>query len=62
MLFDEVHKAVQHTNEAVTGVELDLKDFIEIRFGQDRRLQEVARMLRSSIVPTIRMVERPEMK
>ncbi|KDQ54480.1 hypothetical protein JAAARDRAFT_209213 [Jaapia argillacea MUCL 33604] len=45
----------------VTGVELDMEDFTEIRFGQDRRLDEVARMLCSSGIPTIRLLERPEL-
>ncbi|KAG6853861.1 hypothetical protein C0991_000622 [Blastosporella zonata] len=47
--------------EAVTGVELDLADFTDIRFGQDRRLEEVARMLCSSKVPNVKWVERPEL-
>ncbi|CAL1698012.1 unnamed protein product [Somion occarium] len=44
----------------VTGVELGLKDFIDIRFAQDRRVDEVARMLCSSAVTTIKAVERPD--
>ncbi|KAJ6553970.1 hypothetical protein DFH09DRAFT_1366046 [Mycena vulgaris] len=47
--------------EAVSGVELDLDDFTNIRFGQDRRLEEVARMLSSSTVPSVRVMERPEL-
>ncbi|KAJ7468501.1 hypothetical protein FB451DRAFT_1136619 [Mycena latifolia] len=47
--------------ESVSGVELDLDDFTNIRFGQDRRLEEVARMLCSSIVPSVRVMERPEL-
>jgi anaphase-promoting complex subunit 1 len=43
-------------------VELNIDDFTRIRFGQDKRLDEVARMLRSSEVPTVRMVERPELR
>ncbi|KAF8885664.1 hypothetical protein BD779DRAFT_1533052 [Infundibulicybe gibba] len=45
----------------VTGVELDLRDFTDIRFGQDRRLEEVARMLCSSNIPSIKIMERPEL-
>ena len=45
-----------------TGVELDLEEFTSIRFGQDRRLEEIARMLCSSIIPHIRALERPELK
>lgn len=48
--------------EAVSGVELDLEGFTEIRFGQDRRLEEVARMLCSSTIPSVRITERPELK
>ncbi len=61
-LFEEAHKAVHHGDEIVSGVELDLADFTDVRFGQDRRLQEVARMLRSSITPTIRMQDKPELR
>ncbi|KAH8084916.1 hypothetical protein BXZ70DRAFT_995193 [Cristinia sonorae] len=44
----------------VSGVELGMKDFIDIRFGHDRRVEEVARMLCSSTVTTIKASERPE--
>ncbi|KIJ60441.1 hypothetical protein HYDPIDRAFT_43294 [Hydnomerulius pinastri MD-312] len=47
--------------DAVSGVELDLKSFTSIRFGQDRRLEEVARMLCSSTIPSVRLVERPDL-
>ena len=46
----------------VSGVELGLEDFTTIRFGQDKRLEEVARMLCSSTVPVIKTLERPESK
>jgi hypothetical protein len=45
---------------SVSGVELDLEGFTDIRFGHDRRLEEVARMLCSSKIPTIKMIERPD--
>ena len=45
---------------SVTGVDLGLEDFTDIRFGQDKRIDEVARMLCSSTVPFIRMPDRPE--
>jgi len=48
--------------ETSTGVELDLEEFTSVRFGQDRRLDEVARMLCSSIAPAIKYVERPDLK
>ncbi|KAF9038341.1 hypothetical protein BDZ89DRAFT_1010783 [Hymenopellis radicata] len=46
----------------VTGVELELDDFTDIRFGQDRRLEDVARMLNSSSIQTYKQLntERPE--
>jgi anaphase-promoting complex subunit 1 len=47
---------------AVSGVELDLENFTTIRFGQDKRIEEVARMLCSSTIPPIKMIERPEIK
>jgi anaphase-promoting complex subunit 1 len=48
--------------DAVSGVELDLEEFTNIRFGQDRRLEEVSRMLCSSNIPSVRLLERPELK
>ena len=48
--------------DVVSGVEIDLADFTDIRFGQDRRLEEVARMLCSSKIPSVRIIERPELK
>ncbi|KAG6812695.1 hypothetical protein H0H92_001324 [Tricholoma furcatifolium] len=47
--------------EATTGVELDLADFTDIRFGQDKRLEEVARMLCSSKVTNVKWIERPDL-
>ncbi|KAF9219333.1 hypothetical protein BS17DRAFT_740882 [Gyrodon lividus] len=47
--------------DAISGVELDLKGFTNIRFGQDRRLEEVARMLCSSSVSSVRLLERPDL-
>ena len=49
-------------NATVSGVELDMENFTTIRFGQDKRIDEVARMLCSSLVPPIRMLDRPELK
>lgn len=48
--------------DALSGVELGLKSFASIRFGQDRRLEEVARMLCSSTIPSVRLIERPDLK
>ena len=59
---DEVRRAISGEIVSVTGVELELEDFTSIRFGQDRRLEEVARLLRSSSVSAIKTIERPELK
>ncbi len=59
---EEVRQAVSGEVNAVSGVELDLQDFVEIRFGQDRRLEEVTRMLCSSTVPVIKMPDREGLK
>lgn len=57
---EEVRKAMIGELAAVSGVELGLEDFTSTRFGQDKRLEEVARMLCSSTIPVIRTIERPE--
>ncbi len=48
--------------DTISGVELGLEDFTSIRFGQDRRLDEVARILCSSVISNVRYLERPELK
>ncbi|KAI6161564.1 hypothetical protein EDD17DRAFT_1697683 [Pisolithus thermaeus] len=60
-LVDQAKSASIGEVDAVSGVELDLNGFSKIRFGQDRRLEEVARMLCSSSVASARLVERPEL-
>ncbi|KAJ3566722.1 hypothetical protein NP233_g6827 [Leucocoprinus birnbaumii] len=47
--------------DVVTGVELDLEAFTTIRFGQDRRLEEVTRILRSSAITSIKIPDRPDL-
>jgi anaphase-promoting complex subunit 1 len=42
------------------GTELDLEDFTKIRFGQDQRMAEVARMLSSAVIPGIKLAERAD--
>jgi len=42
----------------MSGVDLNLKEFTDIRFGLDRRLEEVARMLCSSTIPTVKGLDR----
>ncbi|KAI0063298.1 hypothetical protein BV25DRAFT_1907082 [Artomyces pyxidatus] len=58
-----IHEAaVSAMGQITAGSGIDVNDdFTHIRFGQDKRLEEVSRMLRSSDIPTIRMVERPEL-
>ncbi|EPQ55810.1 hypothetical protein GLOTRDRAFT_138586 [Gloeophyllum trabeum ATCC 11539] len=62
--YSEVEKAtlaaVKGETQAVTGVELDLEDFTDVRFGNDRRLEEVAHMLNTSKVTLIKVLERPD--
>lgn len=55
------HTAMEPELPAVSGVELDLGDFTDIRFGSDRRVQEVARMLQSSSPPNVKMQERNDL-
>ncbi|KZT23058.1 hypothetical protein NEOLEDRAFT_1096792 [Neolentinus lepideus HHB14362 ss-1] len=47
--------------QVVSGVELDLEDFTDVRFGNDRRLYEASHMLSSSHVPVLKFPERVEM-
>lgn len=42
----------------MSGVNLNLNEFTDIRFGLDRRLEEVARMLCSSVVPIVKGLDR----
>ncbi|KAI0341254.1 hypothetical protein BDW22DRAFT_1397598 [Trametopsis cervina] len=58
---EEVRKAMLGEVAAVTGVELGMEDYIETRFSQDKRLEEVGRILCSSAIPTIKTLERPEL-
>ncbi|TBU29489.1 hypothetical protein BD311DRAFT_777411 [Dichomitus squalens] len=60
-LIEDVHRVVSKDPTKTTGVELDTNDFTRIRFGQDRRLEEIARMLCSATIPHIRAIERPEL-
>nr|GAT42948.1 predicted protein [Mycena chlorophos] len=47
--------------ETVSGVELELDDFTDVRFGQDRRIDEVARLMCSSTIPSVKMPERADL-
>ncbi|KAI0364452.1 hypothetical protein BV20DRAFT_956236 [Pilatotrama ljubarskyi] len=59
-LIEGVYRAVSGDHSKVTGVEYDLDDFTRMRFGQDRRLEDVARMLCSANVHYVRIPTRPE--
>ncbi|KAG5646150.1 hypothetical protein DXG03_004203 [Asterophora parasitica] len=60
-IVSEAKAAAAGEVDAVSGVELDLADFTDIRFGQDRRLEEVARMMCSSKVPSVKVIDRPDL-
>lgn len=52
---------VEAKNSLTSAVEIGQKEFTDVRFGSDRRLDEVGRMLNSSLIPTIRVMERPDL-
>ncbi|KAI0769381.1 hypothetical protein BD413DRAFT_557879 [Trametes elegans] len=58
---DEVNRAIAGDNSNVTGVEIESDDYTRMRFGQDRRLEDVARMLCSATVHHVRVTDRPEL-
>ncbi|GJJ10443.1 hypothetical protein Clacol_004669 [Clathrus columnatus] len=60
-LIATTHAAMESEPPAISGVELDLGDFTDIRFGSDRRIQEVARMLQSSSPPNVKMPDRNDL-
>lgn len=57
---EDVQRAVSADHSKVTGVEFDLDDFTRMRFGQDRRLEDVARLLCSANVHYVRTPDRAE--
>jgi anaphase-promoting complex subunit 1 len=59
---EEARKAMVGELAAVTGIELGMVDYISTRFSQDKRLEEVGRMLCSSTVPAVKTMDRPELK
>ena len=60
--FEEARKAVVGELAAVTGMELGMEDYIATRFSQDKRLEEVSRILCSSHIPVIKAIDRPDLK
>lgn len=57
-LLEETRTRMSPDPPPLSGVDLELGDFTDIRFGSDRRLQEVTRMLQSSAPAIVRMPER----
>ncbi|TFK69815.1 hypothetical protein BDN72DRAFT_839974 [Pluteus cervinus] len=60
-IINETKASANGEIDDVSGVELGLRDFTDIRFGQDKRLEEVARMLCSSIVTSTKIAGGPEL-
>jgi anaphase-promoting complex subunit 1 len=59
---DEVRRAISGELPPASAAELEQEDFTQIRFGQDRRVEEVARLLSSSKTAVLKTIERPELK
>ena len=58
----EAKSAAAGEVDATSGVEFEHDSLVAVRFGQDRRIEEVARLLNSSIMSTIRPPDRPEQR
>ncbi|KZV91613.1 hypothetical protein EXIGLDRAFT_675922 [Exidia glandulosa HHB12029] len=54
-IIEDMRAGVATDVRSASGVELNIGGFTDIRFGQDRRLHEVARMLQSSSPPSVTM-------
>ncbi len=59
---EETRQAIQGDNDNIRGTELVLGDFTQLRFNQDRRLQEVQTMLCSAYTPSMKSYDRPDIK
>lgn len=57
-IISETRVSAGEAEASVFSVDPDLKEFTDIRFGLDRRLDEVARMLCSSTIPTVKGLDR----
>ncbi|KAL1742086.1 hypothetical protein HDZ31DRAFT_66307 [Schizophyllum fasciatum] len=57
----DVNDKAESKSTQCSGVEIINREFTEVRFGSDRRLDEVGRMLNSSTVPTVRALDRPDL-
>lgn len=54
-IIEDMRAGVSTDVKSASGVELNIGGFTDIRFGEDRRLHEVARMLQSSAPPSVAM-------
>jgi len=52
-IVDEMRAGISTDVRHASGVDLNIGGFTDVRFGQDLRLQEVARILQSSSVPAV---------
>ena len=43
------------------NLDLTVREVTDVRFGQDRRIDEVSRLLCSSTIPSVKMSDRNEM-
>ncbi|KAJ1300671.1 hypothetical protein OPQ81_002319 [Rhizoctonia solani] len=57
----EAKTTAQGQAREVSGTDLGLKGFTDVRFGMDRRLSEVEQMLNSSRMVIVKLKERPEL-
>ncbi|EJD53406.1 hypothetical protein AURDEDRAFT_81803, partial [Auricularia subglabra TFB-10046 SS5] len=59
-IIEEMRAGISTDVKSASGVDLNIGGFTDIRFGQDRRLHEVARMLQSSSPPSVAMPDRAD--
>ncbi|KAF8742114.1 20s cyclosome subunit (apc1/BimE), partial [Rhizoctonia solani] len=57
----EAKTIAQGQTRELSGTDLGLKGFTDVRFGMDRRLYEIERMLNSSRMAIVKLKERPEL-
>jgi anaphase-promoting complex subunit 1 len=58
----EAKATAQGQARELSGTDLGLKGFTDVRFGMDRRLYEVEQMLNSSRMVIVKLKERPELR
>lgn len=62
MIVSQAKSAAAGEVDATSGVEMDDNHVGRVRFKDDRRLDEIGRMLNSSVVAQIKIVEKPEQR